>query len=149
MIETENHRGRRVKVSPSFFAFFVDIGIFMDMKKSELRALIRECVQKFLTEAYLMKKFKDFVSSTIPEAMRDEFITTMYPFFNKTAEKPEEQIAYAKKMLDAAIGKQLSPQDKAYFKNYGIDLDNKNDVRKLTKFHPFISKFLRYVEQTG
>lgn len=119
------------------------------MKKSELRSLIRECVQEILSEAFLLKKFKDFVGTEVPQNLRDQFITSLYPFFHKTAENPAEQETYVKKMIDAAIGKQLSPQDVAYFKNHDLDLSKEETRRMLTKFHPFLSKFLRYVQQTG
>lgn len=119
------------------------------MKKSELRGLIRECVKEVLSEAFLMRKFKDFVGQSVPANMRDDFIVTLYPFFNKTAENPEQQAAYAQKIIDAAIGKPLSAKDKEYFRNHDVDLDDKQMMAMLSRFHPFLSEFLKYIQKTG
>jgi hypothetical protein len=118
------------------------------MKKSALRSLIRECVQEVITEAMLLKKFQDFTNASVPENIRDDFITTLYPFFHKTAERKQDQLAYVLKMIAAAIGQQMSPADIAYFQNHDIDLSDKAVRAKLSHFHSFLSKFKDYIEET-
>ncbi len=119
------------------------------MKKSELRSLIRECVQEVLTEAMMLKHFQNFVNTQVPQQMRDDFIHIMYPFFHKTTENKSEQMTYVLKMIAAAIGQPMSPADKEYFKNHDIDLDDKATRAKLTRFHTFLAKFKDYLEKSA
>ena len=115
------------------------------MKKSELRSIIRECVQEVLTEAQLNQLFRQFVQKTVPVTHQSDFVELIYPFVNKSMENPSEQVAIVKKLISASVGNNLSPKDSDELKDYGIDITDKRVTAKLAKYHPFISQFLKFI----
>ncbi len=119
------------------------------MKKSDLRKLIRECISETLNEARLDQLFRAFVQKHVPSQHQDTFINLFYPFFNKSQENPSLQSQLIKKMIDAAIGKQLTPKDASELKDYGIDVSDKAVIATLARFHPFLVKFLQFVSQSS
>lgn len=116
------------------------------MKKSELRQLIRECIQEALNEAQLTQLFRQFVQKHVPAAHQDAFINLVYPFFNKSHENPTVQAQLIKKMISAAIGTKMSSRDADELKDYGIDVNDRAVLALLTRYHPFLSKFLQTIQ---
>lgn len=122
----------------------------MDMKKSELRQLIRECISETLTEARLNQLFQNFVKSgAVPSQYQDAFINLFYPFFNKSQENPELQSRLVKKMITAAIGTKLDQKDEDSLRDYGINVGDKSVMAMLSRFHPFLVKFLQFISQNA
>ena len=117
------------------------------MKKSELRSLIRECITEVLTETQLNQLFRQFVPQIVPPAHRTDFVELIYPFVNKSTENPENQAAIVKKLIAASVGAKLSDAAIAELKDYGIDITNREVAAKLSKYNPFISKFLTAINQ--
>jgi hypothetical protein len=120
------------------------------MKKSDLRQLIRECVQETLTEIRLDSLFKGFMSSgEVPAQYQDTFLNMFYPFLNKSHEDVELQTRLVKKLINAAVGAKLDPSDKDELRDYGINLDDKAVSATLSRLHPFLVKFLKYIGQNA
>lgn len=115
------------------------------MKKSELRAIIRECIHEVLTEAQLNQLFRQFVQKNVPTAHQSDFVELVYPFVNKSMENPSVQAAVVKKLISASVGNTLSPKDSDELKDYGIDITDRRVIAKLAKYHPFISQFLKFI----
>ena len=115
------------------------------MKKSELRSIIRECIHEVLTEAQLNQLFRQFIQKNVPVAHQSDFTELVYPFVNKSVENPSAQAAVVKKLISAAVGNSLSPKDSDELLDYGIDVNDRKVSAKLSKFHPFISQFLKFI----
>ena len=115
------------------------------MKKSELRAIIRECIHEVLTEAQLNQLFRQFVQKNVPVSHQSDFTELIYPFINKSQENPSAQATIVKKLISAAVGNALSPRDSEELKDYGIDVSDRKVAAKLAKYHPFISQFLKFI----
>jgi copper chaperone CopZ len=81
------------------------------MKKSELRSIIRECVQEALTEVRLMNNFGKF-SNTLPAPDRNEFIALFGPYLGVPIEAGHEieDISTQLKKIDGVI--KILPTDK-------------------------------------
>lgn len=98
------------------------------MKKSELRSIIRECVQEALFEARLMNNFAKF-NGTLPEDERDMFTKYFGPFLGiplEAGHEIEDKNDQLKK-IDAVISK-LTP-----------------DMRK--KYIPILTDFKKFISQ--
>lgn len=135
---------------PPFLCRFLPHHIFIDMKKSELRQLIRECISEALTEAKLNQLFQNFVKSgAVPARHQDDFINLFYPFFNKSQENPELQSKLVKQLIAAAIGTKLDQAAKDSLHDYGINVNDKTVKDMLSRFHPFLVKFLQFINQSA
>ena len=120
------------------------------MKKSELRQLIRECISEALTEAKLNQLFQNFVKSgAVPAQHQDAFINLFYPFFNKSQENPELQSKLVKQLIAAAIGTKLDQAAEERLRDYGINVNDKPVKAMLSRFHPFLVKFLQFINQSA
>jgi hypothetical protein len=117
------------------------------MKKSDLRKIIRECVQEALTEATLYRDVDNYLRKITDSGIRDKFANWIVPFLRKSTEDKNQKLEYIKALRIAILSPDKAP---AWLVNQmaeeHIDLKNPGVVRALSGMIPILSNFQKYIE---
>lgn len=100
------------------------------MKKSELRSIIRECVEEALSEARLMNNFSKF-SNTLPEGDRDMFTKYFGPYLG----------------IPLEAGHEIEDKDDQLKKIDDVIKMIKSDVITSKKYGPILTNFKKFISQ--
>lgn len=117
------------------------------MKKSELRKLIRECVEEILTEASLNRDVDNFLSQIPAEKVKNAFANYVVPFLRKSTENPTEKLAYISALRNAILDPSKAPTWLVnQMEQAGLSLQDKNVRVELSRLVPILANFQKFIE---